>query len=303
MSPVPQRKPRGAAPRKVGVGIVIDHDALALAAQALPPLSNTAVRLTQLFADESWEVDDVVQAISFDAPLTGRILRAANSAGIGGANRIGSVEQAVFRMGSGMIVRLAVGVAVRSTVSRAIPLVDAGESDLWHHSVAAAVMTEVIPLVTRRRIPPEAFTASLLHDVGRIIMYDQLDERAIAMIKVARQAGESPVEAERAILAADHGEIGALVAQAWNLPDVLVHAIRLHETPAVAVDHRTRDICDLVKVSDAGARRNGHLGMEEQEDASDLADSMQRLGLDAARYDEACALAQERYAEVLSQFE
>ncbi|MBY0401505.1 HDOD domain-containing protein, partial [Myxococcota bacterium] len=234
---------------------MIDHDALALAAQALQPLSQTAVRLTQLFAFEDWDVDDVIQAVSFDAPLTGRILRNANSSALGSAGKVGTIEQAIFRLGSAAVVRLAVGVAVKGTMSCAIPLLGAREGELWRHDVATAVVAEVIPLVTRRRVPPEAFTAALLHDIGRVIMYQQMDERAVELIDAARASGSSTVEAERTIVGADHGEIGALVAQAWNLPDQLVQAIRLHEEPTEAFDHRAREICDIIKVSDAGARK------------------------------------------------
>lgn len=282
---------------------MIDHDALALAAQALHPLSQTAIRLTQLFAFEDWDVDDVIQAVSFDAPLTGRILRNANSAALGSAGRVGTIEQAIFRLGSASVVRLAVGVAVKGTMMGEIPLLGAREGELWRHDVATAVVTEVIPLVSRRTIPPEAFTASLLHDIGRVIMYQQVDERALRLIDAARMAGESSVAAERSILGADHGEIGALVAQAWNLPEPLIHAIRLHEEPTEAADHRAREICDIIKVSDAGARKLGFQCGEDLAHVVDLEASLERLGLDAAKFEEVCGLAIERFEEVLAQFE
>ncbi|MEZ4331017.1 MAG: HDOD domain-containing protein [Myxococcota bacterium] len=282
---------------------MIDHDALALAAQALQPLSQTAVRLSQLFANEEWDVDDVIEAVSFDAPLTGRILRAANSAKLGGASRVGTIEQAIVRMGSGVVVRLAVGVSVRGAMMAEIPQLGAREGELWRHDVATAVATEVIPLVSKRRVPPEAFTTSLLHDVGRIIMYQQVEEGLMRQIEAARAAGETAVAAERAILGADHGEIGALVAQAWNLPEPLVQAIRLHEEPAEAADHKAREICDIVKVSDAVARKIGFQCGEKLEDVIDLPGSLARLGLDRSKLDELGELALERFEEVLAQFE
>lgn len=300
-----QRKGTAVAPsaRKGRPEIVIDHDALALAAQALQPLSQTAVRLTQLFAFEDWDVDDVIQAVSFDAPLTGRILRNANSAALGSAGRVGTIEQAIFRLGSASVVRLAVGVAVKGTMMCDIPLLGAREGELWRHDVATAVVAEVIPLVSRRRVPPEAFTAALIHDIGRVIMYQQVEERSMRLIDAARDAGESSVAAERSILGADHGEIGALVAQAWNLPDALVQAIRLHEEPTEAPDHKAREICDIVKVSDAGARKLGFQCGEPLEHVRELEESLKRLGLDAAKFDEVCDLALERFEEVLAQFE
>lgn len=290
-------------PREKKGEFVIDHDALVLAARALQPLSQTAMHLTQLFANEEWDVDDVIEAVSFDAPLTGRILHAANSARLGGASRIGSVDQAIVRMGSGIVVRIAVGVTVKGTMMLDIPLLQAREGDLWRHDVAAAAVAEMIPLVSRRRVPPESFTAALLHDVGRVIMYQQLDPKGLQLVEAARTSGETSTAAERDVFGADHGEIGALVAQAWNLPENLVQAIRLHEDPNDAPDHRTREICDVVKVADAGARILGHLGGEYPDHVHALEVSLERLGLDASQFEEVCTLADERFEQILAQFD
>jgi HD-like signal output (HDOD) protein len=282
---------------------LLDHDDLLRAANDLEPLSQTALKLMRLFSDEQWLVDDVIAAVAFDAPLTARILRCANSAASSGVSRVGSLEQAILRMGSGIVVRIAVGVAVRGTMSVSIPELKAPEGALWRHDVASAVVTEMIPLVRRKAIPAEAFTASLLHDIGRVIMYENIDEGTMRLIEAARKAGETAVVAERTILGVDHGEIGALIAQSWNLPDCLVHTIRLHEEPDSATDHKTREICDIVKVSDAGAHRLGFETGESVETEGHLADSLDRLGLDHTKFDELCSLAGERYEEIRNQFE
>lgn len=301
--PKKPNKPKTLQPVSRRGPFLLDHDALLHAANELEPLSQTALKLTRLFSNDDWHVNDVIQAVSFDAPLTARILRCANSAATGNANRVGSLDQAILRMGSGIVVRLAVGVAVRGTMSVAIPALKAPEGALWRHDVACAVVTEMIPLVRRGPIPPEAFTASLLHDIGRVIMYENIDAGTLRLIEAARNADETAVVAERTILGVDHAEIGALIAQSWNLPDCLVHSIRLHEEPDTAPDHRTREICDIVKISDAGAHRLGFKTGESPETAMLLREPLDRLGLDESKFDELCNLALERYEEVRGQFE
>lgn len=134
-------------------------------------------------------------------------------------------------------------------------------------------------------------------------MYALIDESTMRLVDAARKAGETAVVAERTILGVDHGEIGALIAQSWNLPDCLVHTIRLHEEPDAAPDHKTREICDIVKVSDAGAHQLGFQTGESQETVGYLADSLDRLGLDGEKFDELCVLARERFEEIRNQFE
>src|SRR5207244_2136229 len=80
--------------------------------------------------------------------------------------------------------------------------------------------------------PDEAFTAGLLHDVGRIALDTYHHDLAARVEALMREEGLSTCAAEERVLGVHHGEIGAWVAVHWNLPRTLCDAIRYHHEPA-----------------------------------------------------------------------
>lgn len=80
--------------------------------------------------------------------------------------------------------------------------------------------------------PDEAFTAGLLHDLGKIALNNSAREQYTKVITRVYNDGIGFVEAERAEFGFDHAELGACVADKWRLPPILISAIRNHHDPA-----------------------------------------------------------------------
>ena len=282
---------------------MIDLDALVKDAYELAPLPASVLRLLGLFADEDWSLDNVVEAASLDAPLTARILRVANSAAVGGARPVGTLSEAVVRIGAGAVVRIATGSAVRSCMLGAGVKKDE-EDDLWRHSVATALSTELICLLTRERVPAEAFTAALLHDIGRVVLSRYVDADTWELVmRAVSEGSEVLLDAEREILGVDHAELGALIAAHWKLPRVIGDSIRFHLTPDEASDPSVRRICDAICVGDTVACAAGICGYEGSSDPEEHAASFDRLGLLAGSLDELGQLLNERLETALSEYE
>ena len=72
------------------------------------------------------------------------------------------------------------------------------------------------------------FMAGLLHDVGKLILVANLADDYADVLSLAKSEGCSIQEAERRVLDTDHAEVGAWMAERWQLPAELVDAIRLH---------------------------------------------------------------------------
>ena len=136
---------------------MLDLEALVRDAQALAPLPATATRLIALVAREEWELDEVVEVISLDPVITGRLLRVANSAASAAASRISTVAEAVMRMGGGTVAQIATASAVHGTIDAPLPVYGLGEGALWRHSVAAALGIECLRAKAKVPVPPEAF--------------------------------------------------------------------------------------------------------------------------------------------------
>jgi HD-like signal output (HDOD) protein len=123
---------------------------------------------------------------------------------------IGTVRDAVVRVGIGPVVSFAVASCLGPTFRRALPAYGLSEGDLWSHSVAASLGAEVIGALSPIMVPPETVTAALLHDVGKLVLARFLTPELLAGIADARIDGErSEMQAEIDVLGVHHGELGA----------------------------------------------------------------------------------------------
>lgn len=271
--------------------------------QALPP---STTRLASIFADPEWNLDDVVTSVSLDQALTARVLRMANSAFHRGASgdAVTSVDRAAMRIGPGVILTLAVSGAVRTELQQSLPEYDIGEGVLWRHSVAAALATEVIRRAVKTDVPPEAFVTALLHDVGKLILSRSMAPEILELLESSRVAGgNDALHAESEILGVHHGELGGLVAQHWELPDLIAQGITFHHDPSSAVDPRVQRISDSVQIADAAAKTAGYGLGDPEPDFAEHAEARERLGLSDSGFEDVCTRLVERVKEALSSYE
>ena len=211
---------------------MIDLDTLIRSAYALAPLPRSVTRLASIIAGDAWSPDEIEEVVTLDPALTANLLRLANSAAFGSRGTITSVRHAVVRLGVGSVLSLAVASSVQSRVDRPVPEYGLSSGELWRHAVVSALVAEQARPYCRLRIPHESYTAALLHDVGKLVVARFLDEEARGLLRHAREQGSlSPVEAESEVLGVHHGEIGALVAQHWALPETIVEGIQHHHAP------------------------------------------------------------------------
>ena len=99
---------------------------------------------------------------------------------------------------------------------------------IFGHAIVVAQSAQVVSSETNRSIPAEAYTAGLLHDIGKVVLGEHVENRIGAIIELAQSEGCSFAEAERRLLGLNHAEVGAVLAKKWGLPDFLVGAIRSH---------------------------------------------------------------------------
>lgn len=220
-NPAPAAAPdeaRDAARSAIGLG------------DTLPSAPHVVSRLVSL-TDADADTRDLLAAIDRDPALTARILRTANSPFFAQTRNVTSVTRAVVVLGLPMIRNLTLGLTVWDATTSHISPQQA--RTLWEHSLAVAHAAQHFAARTRICSAPDAFTAGLLHDVGKLVLAKQFPD---AYRPLLVQSAMTPLlpEAERAAVGHDHTEIGALLFERWRLPKVLVDAVARHHEPTLA---------------------------------------------------------------------
>jgi HD-like signal output (HDOD) protein len=263
-------------------------------ANQLRPLPASAVRLVGLASHPDSDLSEVVQLVEYDQILTLKMLRAANSMFSASATPVGTVREAVQRMGTAQVQAFAVAASTRPFLQNNIPAYGLGEGALWRHSVAAAVAVETLQ-ACGLEMPADAFTAALLHDIGKLVMGRFLSPEILGFIAQAQEVDHlTQIEAESQLLNVHHGELGGLIAQHWQLPRSVVQGIIWHHNPAEGHER----ICDVTYLANLLAKQI-ECGLDGQqfELTVDLG-VVERLGLVQDKLDSFGPRAAARYAEV-----
>jgi putative nucleotidyltransferase with HDIG domain len=202
----------------------------------LPPAPVVLPRLLQLLAQPEVDSRRVVEVMSYDSSLTAAVLRLCNSAFYGTSTPMSDLLEAVLRVGFDRVYELVVMVVGERAMRRAQPGYGIDEGELWKHSVATALAARTMA----REVGAEAgvvFTAAILHDLGKIVLAQALEQSYARLIREIQVNQASLLEGEATLLGVQHAEIGGRLLERWNFPDELVAAVWNHHNPAAAIGH------------------------------------------------------------------
>lgn len=202
-------------------------------------LPEVVIKINELVNAEDSSAAEIAEVISQDPAIATRILRVANSSMYGGQRQIDSITRAVALLGTKQI-RDLVLTTTAARVFEGVPNEVISVEDFWHHSLYCALLARELARVSKMVNADTMFTAGLLHDIGHLVMFNQIPEESSAaiLLTVQGESGLKPYEAERQVLGFDHTEVGAALARHWHLPDILVSCIGYHhDLSGVSEEH------------------------------------------------------------------
>lgn len=196
--------------------------------QKLTPMPASVTKLVRLTANPDSNIHEIGRVIEYDEALTSNVLRWANSAWSGASSQITTIRESVIRLGTAQLLKLAVGYRFSEAIKSTVIKFPGIEKKLWHHSVASAMVVEHLANYTDKTISPISFTAALIHDIGKLLIYRHCHENLINEMWQFIAAGEEAVEVESGILGTNHAIVGGEIAWFWKFPDELIEAIEQH---------------------------------------------------------------------------
>lgn len=219
---------------------------LAKMINTFPGMPGAAVKLLALVDDPDVSVDRIEGILRYDPGLTANILRLANSAYFGIPSKVGSVRQAVILLGLKRMVQMVIASCMSAIMDKAVPGYGLPPGELWRHSIAVSVAAECLVKELNTTAAEEIFTAALLHDVGKLILGEFVNDDYRKIEKALTQ-GISFEIAENIVLGTDHADIGAKILAKWSIPESIIAAVRWHHAPESADGADT--MLDIVHVA------------------------------------------------------
>jgi len=227
----------------------VDIKALIANVDALPALPGVAAQALAVFNNPKATHRDLADIISTDQSLVAGILKLANSAYYGFSRKIATVNDAIVLLGFNTIRSLILASTVKDRFSQPVPGYSLAAGEMWKHSIVCAMTARNIARRVKFASPEEAFVAGLLHDIGKLILNLHVGQLYREILEQVSTGKVTFNMAEQQFLGADHAEVGAKVAEKWNLPSELVDTIGNHHLTGGAGN--LSQLTAIVHVADA----------------------------------------------------
>ena len=220
----------------------------------IPVFHAVALRLQQVLARPDFSLEEVNRLISADTGLVSQVLRVANSSYYSGLSKVGTIQEAIVRLGSREVASIAMVATQQDQYRSSDPRYNSIMQTLWKHAFCCAAGSKWLAIKSGYdTLAQEAFLAGLLHDIGKLFLLRVMEE--VCQSKQL-QVGATPAIVGE-VLSSMHVEQGHLLMKQWLMPEVYCEVVAGHE--GEAWDHGNA-LLAMVRLANQTCRKMG-IGM------------------------------------------
>ena len=201
-----------------------------MAVDQLPSAPEIAQRLLVAVNREDAHLGELTRLIVRDQSLVARLLRLANSAFFSLRTRVTSVEQATMMLGFARVRDVALSLSVWGKLEGKSAAARRWRKSLWSHTSLVAASAKRLAEQTGNDAGA-AFSAGLLHDVGKLVLGLRLGDSYWSMLDDAAAEGREAAEVEMEAFGCHHATVAGWLLQLWSLPPALIDSVALHHEP------------------------------------------------------------------------
>lgn len=212
--------------------------------EELPHFPDNIANINRLLNDPNSKLSDIAQQISNDITMTADLLKLVNSAAFSLSSPCQNIVKAVQLVGTRGIKNLLYSLGSMQSLGQK----DESKKELWTHSYKVAFYAYNIAhnfFRTKRDVIEDSYVCGLLHDMGKVLFENAHPDLIKKFEKLCSNKDISINVIEKLSAGVNHAEIGALIAEKWNFPDVIAQSIRFHHTPTESpIEYR--QLCSVV---------------------------------------------------------
>lgn len=227
----------------------------------LPTLPDIAHKVVSLVKNERTSAKDLSKLISYDQAISFRLLKVANSAYYGFSSEVSTVQRAITILGFDEVKRLSVGIAVVNFMKGTTNANAFMSDEFWKHSVGCSLAAKIICNKIDKLNLEMVSTASLLHDIGKLILNNFFPEEYGTILEKAQREDVSMVDVEQETLGFSHADVGGWLSSKWKFPPSLRFPIEYHHRVGevdeenilqVSIVHLADIICKKANIGNSG---------------------------------------------------
>lgn len=200
----------------------------------LPSLPDLYQKLCDIAQSENAGIKDAVSVILRDAAMSAKILQLVNSSYFGIAREVSSIGQATSLLGMETLKSLVLSIGIFD-YHNPLPIPGFSLKKLMDHSIACATLAKnIVKQETGDHdLAEHAFTAGLLHDLGKLLLVVEIPDLVSNAIEIAQEDNISMVEAELIAEGFSHADVSGYLIGLWKLPMTVVEAVTFHHSPEI----------------------------------------------------------------------
>ena len=252
------------------------------AMENIQPIPQVALKILRLIDNEEYEIKTLAEEIRKDQVISARTIKLCNSVAFAGSSKVESLDQALVLIGIRLLVKLVISVSVNELFGHSGLGYSLCKGGLYHHAVGTAVIAEKLADYTGSAEPGLAYTAGLLHDIGKVVLDQSIASAYPLFYRKLFEEEENFSDTENEILGLDHAQVGNKLARKWLFPESLCDIIRNHHRPEKAT--RYLELAHVVYLADLLMSRF-HSGLDlERLNTETLASRMATIGLSIDKF-------------------
>ena len=216
--------------------------------EELLPIPQTALKIIRMINDDSYSFREVSLEILQDQVLSARIIKMCNSVSIDPGMKVDSIKKALLRIGEKNLLLPALSFSLQNFITHAMQGYSLCKGSIFHHSVRTAGISGKLAAITGKVHPEQAYTAGLLHDIGKVILDQYAYSTYPLLYRQLQIQGNNLASYEKTLFGIAHTEAGYLLACRWGMPECICETILHHHEPHEVKDNRC--LTHLVYVAD-----------------------------------------------------
>jgi putative nucleotidyltransferase with HDIG domain len=217
------------------------------AAEKLPPFPDVVWKVMSLLRRTA-PISEIEAVIKYDPMITSRIIALSQSVYYGRRYDVGSLRDAILVLGDQKLMQVLMTACALRYFQGEKSGRASSERKLWKHSVATAIMSELVARRLKHSKVLTIYTAGLLHDIGKIVLDLYARIYLGASLRQIEERDTQSIAAERRALGIDHQELGEKIARRWRFPQDVTAAIGRHHSPKP--DASKEDVATAIYVAD-----------------------------------------------------